>query len=91
MTQRSTGTYVQDPRVDRAISWALMAFAAVSLAVGAYFFRDLSGSVKGLNAAVSNLRTEVAVMRVDRERIGELKMDLRELTARVRALEATPR
>lgn len=76
-----------DPRVEKAANWLLSSFAAVALAVGAWFFRDLSGTVRELSAAVYDLRTEVAVLRVDRETLAELKSDQRALRERIRALE----
>ena len=87
MAERLTGVYAKDPRVERAISWALVTAATVALTVGAWFFRDLSSTVKSLNEAVIGLKTEVAVLAVDREDIEELKEDVRELRQRLRAVE----
>lgn len=87
MTTRPTGSFTKDPRLDRAISWGLTTFALVALAVCAYFFRDLTGTVKDLGLAVSGLKTEVAVMRADRKAIDELKSEQRSIRARIRTLE----
>ena len=90
---RPTGIYSasKDPRVDRAISWTLTAVAATSLAVGAYFFKALDNTVADLTATVSELRTEIAVARVERREILAVKDDLKELAARVSVLERTVR
>lgn len=77
----------RDARIDKVTTWLLAAFVGLSLAVGAWFFRDLTGSVKTLNESVSGLRTEVAVLTKSNEAIGEVKADIRELRERLRRLE----
>lgn len=88
MSERPTGSYSRDPRVDRGISWALATFAGLSMCVAGYLFKDLSAAVGDLRGAVSDLKTEVAVLRVDRESIDRLDDEVKELRARVRVLEA---
>ena len=96
----ATSRYSSDPRIDRAMTWGLTAFAGISLAVGAWFFRDLSAQVSGLSEAVGGLRTEVAVLRVEREKGEQARSkelaDMKEFVvrilndheSRIRALEA---
>ncbi len=82
-----TGRLVQDQRVDRAINWTLALLPTLALAVGGWYFAQLNQSVGELTVSVSQLRTEIAVARVERAQIAELKDDLKDLTKRVDALE----
>lgn len=44
--EKATARYVNDPRVDKGITWALTALAAVAFSVGAWFFNDLKATQK---------------------------------------------
>ena len=86
---KGTGRYADDPRVDRAASWALALAATVSLAAGAWFFRGLQSSVEELGDTVGQLAVEVAVLRVERKSLADLlRVEIRELRGRVSALES---
>ena len=66
MNDRGTGIYGKDPRVDRAVTWVLTALETVALGVGAWFFRELNQTVSDLAKSVGDLKTEIAVARVER-------------------------
>lgn len=71
----------EDTKTDRLVSWALTAFAGLALSMGAFFFRDLSGEVRGLRDAVSGLQTEIALTR------STAQLRMRELERRIEKLE----
>jgi hypothetical protein len=83
-----TGRYSDDPRIDRAASWALGIAAVTSLSLGAWFFRGLQTSMNELGVTVGELATEVAVLRVERKSLADLlALEIRELRGRVASLE----
>lgn len=77
---------LKDPRVDRAISWALTTFAGLAFGVGAYFFAGLTSEVRAMRADMSTITTRVAI--VEAARYGDT---IKDLELRVRALEAARR
>ncbi|MGE0709142.1 MAG: hypothetical protein AB7N76_19495 [Planctomycetota bacterium] len=77
--------------MDRLIHWGLSAASAVALAVGAWFFSSLNESVRALRDEIGGLRERIAVLQVGRQETAEIKLELRELRARLRALETERR
>lgn len=70
-----------DPRVDKAAGWLINGLVFVALAVGAFFFKSLSGDIKALSHAVTMLSTKVAVMEVTNKRIDDLQAELKTIRA----------
>lgn len=64
-----------------------MTFCGVALSVGAWFFKGLDKNVKILTEAVSDLKTEIAVMRRDAEDARNLKRKVEILTEKVLVIE----
>lgn len=75
------------PGVDKLMSWGLSGTSALALTAGAWFFSSLDESVKSLGREISDLHQRIAVLQVDHEEQREIKQELREVRARVRALE----
>jgi len=76
-----------DPRVDKVISWALMAFAGLALSVGAWFFNGLGTEIGKLREAVSELKTQVSVQAERDREIEKIREDSKAVKARIRDLE----
>ena len=51
-----------DPRVDKAISWALTLVAGIALSVGAYFFKAGVDSLDLLRREITQLRLTLVAM-----------------------------
>lgn len=83
MTER----YVNDPRVDKVISWVLTGACAVALTVGAWFFNLLHTNMSALTDGIGDLKTEVAVLATNTRRLDRLDKEVQTLRARVLELE----
>lgn len=75
-------TETRDPRLDRAISWALATAATLAFGVGAWQFQTLAGEIRVMRGEVSAVATRVAI--VEAAGYGDA---IKDLEARVRALE----
>lgn len=74
--------------LESVITYVLMTFCGGALSVGAWFFKGLDKNVKTLTEAVSDLKTEIAVMRRDAEDLAELRQKLERLNEKVVTIEA---
>lgn len=78
---------VFDPRIDKALTWALMTLATVAFSIGAWFFASIQTGLTDLRKEVVDLRLQCKGMEADRKDIDSLQRQidrLREELAEVR-------
>lgn len=73
---------LRDPRLDRAVTWALTTAAALMFGAGAHEFNALVSEVRAMRADLTEITTRMAVL--EAAHYGE---QIRDLEQRVRALE----
>ena len=77
----------RDPRVDRLTGYALQTAMTVAIAFGGWYARATGDKVETVVAQLSELRTEVAVLRANSADTAELRRELSAMRLLVGALQ----
>lgn len=82
-----TTRYVNNPQLDKWVTWALTGLAAAAFSIGAWFFNGLTETQKDLARAVSGLRTEVAVLQTQQANTRDLRERIKEIGSSLIAIK----
>lgn len=83
---RKRKSVFRDIRIDRLISWVLVAVAGIALSMGAYFFNKLDGTLGNLTTQVTQFKIEVAVLNEKVQNYSRMQQQLDKLEDWVREL-----
>lgn len=87
MSDEAATKISKDLRLDRLITWAMMAMVGALSAVASYAFSDLKAQIGGLSREVSALNINMALMEQQKENLRKIEATQEKIKDQIQALE----